>query len=151
AVIAAPSALALALTEGQKFDMEVILDGNIRMKVAGVRGVDPAADSATRTQVVYLSLDNPPEAFRLGTTISVTMSRPVSPRIDLPATGLLEQDGKTQVWIVDSAGKVALRDVQVVARNGDTVSVGNGIRAGERVVTVGVHSLKPGQSVRIAP
>jgi RND family efflux transporter MFP subunit len=151
AVIAVPSLLASALTAGQKFDMEVVLDGSIRMKVAAVRGVDPAADTATRTHVVYLTLDNPPEAFRLGTTISVTMSRPVTPRIDLPSTALLEQDGKTQVWIVDPSGRVALREVKIVARDGNTISIGDGIRAGERVVTVGVHSLKAGQTVKIAP
>jgi multidrug efflux pump subunit AcrA (membrane-fusion protein) len=77
------------------------------------------------------------------------MSRPVSPRVDLPATALLEQGGKAQVWIVDpTTSKVALRDVSVVARDGDTVSIGSGITAGERVVTVGVHSLTPGQIVK---
>ena len=71
------------------------------------------------------------------------------PRVDLPATALLEQSGKTQVWIVDAAtSKVALRDVTVVARDGGTVSVGSGIAAGERVVTVGVHSLAAGQTVK---
>jgi hypothetical protein len=43
---------------------------------------------------------------------------------------------------------VALRDVAVIARNDDTASVGSGIAAGERVVTVGVHSLTPGQTVK---
>jgi membrane fusion protein, multidrug efflux system len=149
AVIAVPPALADALAARQPFDMVVDLDGAVTTKAAGVRAVDPAADPATRTHIVYLTLDSPPPAFRLGITISVTMSRPVSPRVDLPATALLERDGKTQVWIVDPAtGKVALRDVTVVARDGDTVSVGSGVAAGERVVTVGVHSLTAGQLVK---
>jgi RND family efflux transporter MFP subunit len=119
------------------------------MKAAAVRGVDPAADPITRTHKVYLTLNDPPPAFRLGITISVILSRPVSPRIDLPATALLEQGGKTQVWIVDPAtSKVALRDVTVVARDEGMVSVGSGIAPGERVVTVGVHSLTAGQAVK---
>jgi len=78
----------------------------------------------------------------------VTLSRPVPPRVNLPATALLEQGGKTQVWIVDpTTSKVALRDVGVVARNDSTVAVG-GIATGERVVTVGVHSLTAGQLVK---
>jgi len=149
AVIAVPPALAEALASKQPFDMVVDLDHAVTMKAAGVRAVDPAADPVTRTHIVYLTLNDPPPAFRLGITISVTMSRPVSPRVDLPATALLEEGGKTQVWIVDPAtSKVGLREVTVVARNSDTVSIGSGIAAGERVVSVGVHSLTPGLAVK---
>jgi membrane fusion protein, multidrug efflux system len=150
AVIAVPRALADTLTAyDQPFDMLVELNNSVTMKAAGVRGIDPSADPLTRTHKVYLTLDYPPPAFRLGITISVIMTRPVSPRIDLPATALIEKDGKMQVWIVDPAtGKVAARDVAIVARTADTVSVGTGIAAGERVVTVGVHSLAAGQTVK---
>jgi RND family efflux transporter MFP subunit len=149
AVIAVPRELADTLAApNQPFEMVVNLDGNVTMKAARVRGIDPAADPMTRTHKVYLTLDNPPPAFRLGITISVTLSRLVPPRVNLPATALLEQGGKTQVWIVDpTTSKVALRDVGVVARNDDTASVG-GIATGERVVTVGVHSLTAGQLVK---
>jgi len=149
AVIAVPRELADTLAAAnQPFEMVVNLDGNVTMKAARVRGIDPAADPMTRTHKAYLTLDNPPAAFRLGITISVTLSRPVPPRVNLPATALLEQGGKTQVWIVDpTTSKVALRDVGVVARNDSTVAVG-GIATGERVVTVGVHSLTAGQLVK---
>jgi RND family efflux transporter MFP subunit len=150
AVIAAPRALADVLAApNQPFEMTVDLDHSVTMKAAAVRGVDPAADPQSRTHKVYLTLNNPPPAFRLGITISVTLRRPVSPRVDLPATALLEQGGKAQVWIVDPAtSKVALRDVTILARTDETVSVGSGIAAGERVVTVGVHSLTAGQTVK---
>ena len=149
AVIAVPRELADTLAAAnQPFEMVVNLDGNVTMKAARVRGIDPAADPMTRTHKAYLTLDDPPPAFRLGITISVTLSRPVSPRVNLPATALLEQASKTQVWIVDpTTSKVALRNVAVVARNDDRVSV-DGIATGERVVTVGVHSLMAGQLVK---
>jgi RND family efflux transporter MFP subunit len=149
AVIALSSALADQLAAGNTFEMSVEVDQGTKIKAAGVRGVDPAADAATRTRNVYLSLADPPDVFRLGITVQVTLSKPVSPRVDLPATALLEQNGKTQVWIVDPASqKVALRDVSVVARNGERVSV-QGLDAGTRVVTVGVHSLTAGQQVKL--
>jgi RND family efflux transporter MFP subunit len=149
AVIAVPRAMADTLASpNQPYEMMIDLDHSVTMKAAGVRGVDPAADPTSRTHRVYLTLDNPAPAFRLGITISVTLSRPVSPRVDLPVTALLEQGGKMQVWIVDpTTRKVALRDVTVLARNDDKVSVG-GIATGERVVTVGVHSLTAGQTVK---
>jgi RND family efflux transporter MFP subunit len=149
AVIAVPPALADKLAAGAKFDMSVALDQGPALKAAAVRAVDPAADAATRTRNVYFSLDNPPDPFRLGITVQVTLSQPVSPRIDLPATALLEKDGKTHVWIVDPATKkVALRDVAIVTRDEGSMAV-TGLAAGDRVVTVGVHSLTPGQQVKL--
>jgi RND family efflux transporter MFP subunit len=149
AVIAVPPNLAEQLATGAKFDTSVTLDQGPTIKASAVRAVDPAADSATRTRNVYFSLDNPPDPFRLGITVQVTLSQPVSPRVDLPTTSLLEKDGKTQVWIVDPATrKVALRDVAVVTRDEGWVSV-TGLTAGDRVVTVGVHSLTPGQQVKL--
>ena len=113
-----------------------------------MRAVDPAADTATRTRNVYFSLDTPPDQFRLGITVQVMLSQPVSPRVDLPATALLERDGKTLGCIVDPASKkVALRDVAVVARDEGSAAV-PGLAAGDRVVPVGVDSLTPAQQVK---
>jgi len=148
AVIAVPPNLADKLASGARFDTSVELDQGPTVKAAAVRAVDPAADTATRTRNVYFTLDNPPDQFRLGITVQVTLSQPLSARVDLPATALLEKDGKTQVWIVDPATKkVALRDVTVVTRDEGSVAV-TGLAAGDRVVTVGVHSLTPGQLVK---
>ena len=148
AVIAVPPNLADKLASGAQFDTSVELDQGPTVKAAGVRAVDPAADTATRTRNVYFSLDNSPDQFRLGITVQVTLSQPLSARVDLPATALLEKDGKTQVWIVDPATKkVALRDVTVVTRDEGSVAV-TGLATGDRVVTVGVHSLTPGQLVK---
>lgn len=151
AVIAVQSSLADMLAAGETFDMVVDLDQTVKMKAAAVRGVDPTADPVTRTRTVFLTLHDPPDAFRLGITISVTMTRPVTPRVDLPVTALLEKDGKTSVWIVDpTTNKVALRDVVLLGRDEGEITVKSGIASGERVVTVGVHSLTPGQVVTIA-
>ena len=147
AVIAVPSALADQLASGEKYAITVEIDpGGPKIAATGVRAVDPAADAATRTRNVYLSLADPLDVFRLGVTVQVTLTKPVTPRVDLPATALLEKDGKAQVWIIEG-GKVALRDVTVVARDGDRISV-TGLAAGAQVVTVGVNSLSAGQQVR---
>ena len=79
------------------------------------------------------------------------MTRPVSPRVDLPATALLDKDGKTSVWIVEPNNTVALREVTVAARSGDRITATSGVRSGERVVIAGVHSLAPGQAVKVGP
>src|SRR5580704_5779204 len=103
AVIAVPNELADVLSRPNDFTMTVALDPTVSMKAASVRAVDPTADPTTRTRSVFLTLDDPPAAFRLGITIAVTLTRPVSPRIDLPATALLDKDGKSFIWLVDPA------------------------------------------------
>ncbi len=150
AVIAVPSALADSLAAGNRMDMVVDLDQTVNMKVAAIRGIDPTADPVTRSRTLFLTLNDPPPAFRLGITISVTMSKAVSPRVDLPATAVFEQGGKPQVWIVDPEKKtVSMREVTVGTHDERMVTITDGIKAGERVVVVGVHSLTPGQSVKI--
>ena len=96
AVFSVPSDVADTLLGHNDFEMMVRLDASTVIKAVAVRVVDPAADPNTRTRTVYLTLDNPPPAFRLGITISVTLQKTISPRIDLPATALLERDGKTR-------------------------------------------------------
>jgi multidrug efflux pump subunit AcrA (membrane-fusion protein) len=63
---------------------------------------------------------------------------------------LFERDGKSGVWIVDPASTtVAMREVNVVSRDGDAAEVSAGLEPGDRVVIAGVNSLEAGQSVRI--
>jgi multidrug efflux pump subunit AcrA (membrane-fusion protein) len=94
-------------------------------------------------------LNDPPQAFRLGITISVTFSRPESPQVDLPVTAILDKDGKSFVWVIDPAkNTVSQREVAVATRREGEVVVTKGITAGERIVIAGVHSLKPGQQVK---
>ncbi len=48
-----------------------------------------------------------------------------------------------------SAETVTSRDVTLLTRSAETVTVGAGLEAGDKVVTAGVHSLSDGQAVRL--
>lgn len=154
AVFSVANDLADILSDRNDFEMLVRLDPTTAMKAAAVRGIDPAADPTTRTRTVFLTLHDPVPAFRLGITVSVILQKPISPRIDLPVTALLETDGKTRVWVVekkpsDPDATVSLRDVTVSGRAAEMITITSGLSDGERVVTAGVHSLTPGQAVKI--
>ena len=65
-------------------------------------------------------------------------------------SALQEVDGHTRVWVVDpQQHTVSLRDVKVSERLDNSVVLSAGLQPGERVVTAGVNSLKPGQKVKI--
>ncbi|GJD51817.1 Efflux pump periplasmic linker BepF [Methylobacterium crusticola] len=150
AVVDIPDALMADAKAGTVFTVTLQAAPAITAK-GRVREVGPLADPATRTRRVRMTLVDPPEAFRLGTTVTVALAQSTPPRITLPAAALLEADGRTSVWVVAPDGKsVTRRDVAVVAREGDAVTVGSGLADGERVAVAGVHSLAEGQAVRLA-
>lgn len=149
AVIDLPTSLAEQLTGEVQFLVAAQLDPSVSTH-AVLREIEPQADAATRTRRARLTLADTPEAFRLGTAISVTLSSAIQPRSELPLSALQEADGKTRVWVVDpQQHTVALRDVTVRERLANSVILSAGVQPGERVVTAGVNSLKPGQQVKI--
>ncbi|QLL13765.1 efflux RND transporter periplasmic adaptor subunit [Pseudomonas chlororaphis] len=149
AVIDLPASLVDQLPADVVFKVASQLDPSINT-TAIVREIEPQAQSATRTRRSRLTLTETPEAFRLGTAISVTLSSAIVPRTEVPLSALQEVDGQTRVWIVDpQARTVAPREVTVLSRDHDSALIGSGIKIGERVVSAGVNSLKPGQKVKI--
>ncbi|EIM29443.1 efflux RND transporter periplasmic adaptor subunit [Microvirga lotononidis] len=150
AVIDLPENVGQGLRPGARFEIALQLDPSVR--AAGtVREIAPQADPATRTRRMRITLDAPPESFRLGTTITATAVTQAPADIELPSSALLEQDGRTMVWTVDPAtGTVSTQEVTVAARDGSSIRIQDGIAPGMRVVTAGVHSLTPNQPVKIA-
>ena len=114
-----------------------------------VREIAPQADPVTRARRVRISLENPPDTFRLGTTITTLIPGPPAKGFRLPATAILREGDQASVWIIDTkAGTVARRKVAIVASDDGWVEVTGEIEAGARVVTAGVHHLRDGQKVR---
>ena len=65
------------------------------MRVGGkVREIAPQADAATRTRRVKITLDHPPNAFRLGSTITAWPVEGARKAVRLPASAILVKDGK---------------------------------------------------------
>ena len=149
AVIDVGDDIAGGLQVGTPFTMRLQVDQTIST-TGKVREIAPRADATTRTRRIRITLDNPPETMRLGTTVTATVNAEQSTVIRLPRTAILEQNDKSFVWLVDAAGKTVKRQEITIARNEDgSVRVTAGLEAGQRVVTAGVHSLKDGQSIRI--
>lgn len=149
AVIDLPDSLVDQIPSDVVFSVAAQLDPSINTP-AIIREIEPQAQSATRTRRARLTLTDTPDGFRLGTAISVTLSSAIKPRIELPLTALQEVDGKARIWVIDTQSKtVSPRDVSVISRTDSSVVLAGGVQNGERVVSAGVNSLKPGQSVKL--
>ncbi len=147
AVFDVPAEQTKQMQQGAAFTVSLLTDNAVSTS-GKIREITPLAEASTRTQRVRLSLEHPPEAFRLGTTVTVTQSHRIEPVIEIPAAAVLRGDGRAQVWIVTPSNTVELREIAIGKQAGETVAVSKGLAAGDRVVTAGVHSLTIGQRVR---
>jgi membrane fusion protein, multidrug efflux system len=140
---------SVPVSSGSPFEVALQIDPTSRT-TGTVREIAPQADAATRTRRVRITLANAPENFRLGTTIDAMLTTAAEPGLELPRSALLEKDGTNSVWVVDPARQtVSLRPVTLAASQPGSVRIATGIAPGDRVVTAGIHSLKPDQSVKI--
>jgi RND family efflux transporter MFP subunit len=115
-----------------------------------IREIAPQADPVTRTRRVRISLNDPVSSFRLGATVTASFGGGQKPAMRLPASAVLAKDGGNFVWVVDpTSSTVSLNRVDLAATEGG-VRVTGGLAPGTRIATVGIHSLKSGQKVRIA-
>ncbi|MFG1418615.1 efflux RND transporter periplasmic adaptor subunit [Xanthobacter sp. V0B-10] len=143
-------AQVLGSTSGDP-DVQVSLTADPAVTAMGrVREVSPQADPVTRTFRVRVGLIDPPAAMRLGTTVTGRVMMDTGPVIEVPASALTRLNDKPAVWVVDpKALTVSLRNVEVLRFTPAAVSVAEGLKPGEVVVTAGVQALHPGQKVRL--
>jgi RND family efflux transporter MFP subunit len=148
AVVDIPDYLAPELLEYPRFNVTLAGEPTIRA-TATLRQLAPASDAVTRTRRARLSLDNPPNTLRLGSTISVSAVRNVASYITVPKTALVGEGDNLSVWIVDAAkSAVTARPVKLVSTK-DGYAVVDGLKDGDIVVQAGADSLQPGQAVRL--
>ena len=114
-----------------------------------IREIAPQADSVTRMRRVRIALNDPPESFRLGSTITARLSKAYGRILRVPPSAVLKKGAETFVWVVDDpTSTVSLHKVDLSEDEGG-IRVTGGLAAGARIVTAGIHSLEQGQQVRI--
>ncbi len=113
-----------------------------------IREIAPQADSATRMRRVRISLTDPPENFRLGSTVTARLNHSEDSALRVPTPAVLTKDDQHFVWVVDPlTSTVSLHKIDLAEDEGG-LRVTGGLPAGARIVTAGIHSLTQGQQVR---
>jgi membrane fusion protein, multidrug efflux system len=136
------------LTVGLPFTVSLQLLPAVQVQ-GQIREIAPQADSVTRMRRVRIALNDPPESFRLGSTITARLSDDHGLILRVPASAVLKEGGEAFVWVIDTPrSAVSLHKIALSEDEGG-IRVTGGLTAGERIVTAGIHSLKQGQQVRI--
>lgn len=112
------------------------------------REVSPVADPTTRTYQVKVTLENPPEAMRFGSSVIGKLKSVTAPVVVLPGSALFDSAGKPAVWLFKE-NKVTLQPIVVARFETDRVIVSDGLAKGDVVVTAGVNRLREGQAVKL--
>ncbi len=135
--------------------VRVTSDASPGLTIGGrITTVNPLVDAETRNVQLQATVANPEEKLRPGMFVSTAVGLPVRKKVTvLPATSVLYAPFGDSVFVVedDKQGKggKTLRQqfVRLGERRGDFISVTDGLKEGETVVSTGVFKLRNGQSV----
>jgi len=128
-----------------------VYGGDGQRYTAHLRQLSDAADAMTRTYEARYVLDGEAATAPLGATVTIWLESQASqPEIQVPLGAVLDDGGKTGVWIFDSAtSTVHFRSVQLVRMTSETAVI-SGLSSGDPVVSLGAHLLREGARVRTA-
>ncbi|QDH69096.1 efflux RND transporter periplasmic adaptor subunit [Marilutibacter alkalisoli] len=115
-----------------------------------VREVSPAADPASRTFAVRVTVDAPVDTLELGQSARVHLNGGPRARLGVPLAALQQVEGGSAVFVVDpESSELRLQPVETGAYGQDQVVVESGIAASDWVVAAGGHLLREG--LKVAP
>ncbi|KQS61210.1 hemolysin secretion protein D [Rhizobium sp. Leaf371] len=148
-LIAVPETDIFAFTPGKAVD--VTLWSSVGLTLPGkVREIAGSADAQSRTFAVRVSLPEN-ERVRLGMTASVSARQENGPALaSIPLSALAKDGDTTLVWLVDAAKEtVHARPVTVADFSGVAVTIADGLKPGDIVVTAGTQFMREDLKVKL--
>ena len=107
-----------------------------------VARIGDVLDAQTRTLKVHVELPNPVGRFRPEMYGSIRHSGPTRRTLVVPDTALLQEYGRSVVFVERGPGQFERREVTTGVRTGTVVAVSEGLAPDERVVVDGAILLK---------
>lgn len=118
---------------------------------ATLREISPQADPVSRTFEARFSIPDADAEVALGKTATVILERSASePTVRLPLSAVMNDARGPMVWVVGRDGeRLERRTVTVSFYSQQTAVIASGLTPGDRVVTLGVHTLDEAMPVRV--
>ena len=112
--------------------------------------VSPAMDPTNKTYIVRITLSNPDNLLRGGmfaqSSLEVLQRRNT---LFVPKDALVEQNGVSQLYVINPDSTIAIRTVKTGLRNDNYVEILEGLSDGEQIATTNLARLRNGVSVTI--
>ncbi len=107
-----------------------------------VRRIADTVDPATRTIKVRAEMDNRQERFRPEMFGDIQHTEGARTAAVLPRGAVLQNEGRSAVFLEEAPGRFRQVEVHVANRSGDLLPVLDGVKPGDRVVVDGAMLLK---------
>jgi membrane fusion protein (multidrug efflux system) len=142
--------------------MRVALGQEVRLRVEGmphtlsgkVARINPAAQAGSRSITVYVQVDNPQRALRVGMfgEAQLTLAKKADV-LSVPLSAVQNNGGASFVYVIEN-GRLARKPVTlgITGNDGenDAVEIVSGLQPGAQVVRANLGLLNPGTAVRFA-
>jgi RND family efflux transporter MFP subunit len=134
---------------GQRAELEIEGVGTV---AGAVEAIAPLVDPTTNTIIVRIKVPNDDGRLRGGMFARGAILGAPHPGLAVPRAALLPGDGgaATTVAVVDGAGVVSHRALQLGADAGERVEARSGLQAGDRVIVAGGYALPDGTKVDVS-
>lgn len=127
----------LTLANGKKFN-----------ETGKIEYVENTADSTTDTIQVYAVFPNQERILNAGAIVEIELKNTVGEKLPaVPHTAILQDVKGSYVWVLDDKNNAAKRYIVRGSATDDHQLVDSGLKEGERIVTDGVHKVRPGGTV----
>lgn len=114
-----------------------------------LRFIDNTVDAATGTIQMKALLENRDERLTPGQFMNVSLDLETLPQaVVIPTEAVQQGPEGSFVFVVDGQSKAQVRKIEVAATQGSLTAIGQGLKAGETVVTDGQLRLVPGAPVQ---
>jgi len=145
-----PQSFSAGLTPGLKATFEMPQYPGVGFD-ATLSHVSKAINQNSHSMQVELQADNEAGKYFGGSYCNVHFELPTDANlVNLPSTALVVRGQTTQVAVVDSADKIAFKNVKLGRDLGDSVEVLAGLSPSDRVVDSPTETLATGDTVRVA-
>ncbi|HEX4985837.1 MAG TPA: efflux RND transporter periplasmic adaptor subunit [Burkholderiales bacterium] len=158
--VAQESPLRVFVDAPQSVSGELLKPGMaVQVKSAGLAGAPIDATVArtarainpqARTLRVEVDIPNADLALVPGMYVDVTFALPGGNRVQVPAAALVFRSSGPQVAVVDGAGRVSFRKVDIARDDGSMVEIGSGLAAGDKVALNISSRIADGDMVSVA-
>jgi membrane fusion protein, heavy metal efflux system len=114
---------------------------------------DPGVlDPATSALALQMEVANPGGELLIGQAGTAILYLAGTARMPaVPKAAVLMEAGRPYVFVQTSGERFARRPIEIAARDGDMIGVRTGVKAGERVVTLGSYDVQLASAARGLP
>lgn len=115
---------------------------------AKLRELSPSADPGTRTFLARYSVEGLSPEAPLGMTVTLSLSDPATRNgIRVPLSALINEGAGPEVYVLNGESQLERRKVSLLGYDARDALIAGGLNGGERVITLGVHTLRTGEKV----